>query len=319
LTKDPIHVLKDGETIADRYTLGKVLQEDGLGCRTLECRRVSSDGSLNSEGDFTMKIKSKDSFSCGSLVIKARPRSEERFRKAQVKVMDLPPHPGVLPIHQVLEDDRFYYIVTARATGGAFFQSLLAEFEDGVMPEAAVQTLVRQILQAVEYVHSHKMLHRDIKPDNLVIHDTPDGLGGVVRSVALTGFDHADPEWDPKITGWDAECFGTVAFNAPEALLGQYSEASDLYSVGVILYLLMSGQMPYDDDVYAECESNAFSRRALNHRMKDAAIDWECFPWTRQPECADLCKALLAFNPQDRSGSAGAALRHCWLADNASS
>jgi serine/threonine protein kinase len=249
-------------------------------------------------------------------VIKARTRAEQQFRKAQVKAMNLTPHPGVLPIHQVLEDDGFYYVVTSRAAGGAFFESLLADFDDGVMPETAVQALLRQILEAVGHVHSHKMLHRDIKPDNLVMHDSPACPGRTLRRVALTGFDQADSDWDPCLSGWDAECFGTAAFKAPEALLGQYSEASDLYSVGVILYLLMAGKMPYGDSVYAECESGAFSRRAVFQRMKDTVVDWECCPWPGQSECADLCKALLAFDPRDRPGSTRAALAHRWFEDD---
>merc|ERR1719265_149203 len=74
--------------------------------------------------------------------------------------------------------------------------------------------------------------------------------GLVSSAVRLIDFDHADPDWSPKTPALHDGYFGTLRFNAPETFMGEFSVASDLYSVGCILYLLMSGQMPYDDEVF---------------------------------------------------------------------
>merc|ERR1719461_396828 len=93
----------------------------------------------------------------------------ETFRLAHHRLLNLPSHVGVLPVHEVLEDQQYYYIIMERAEGGAFLPSLAQEFQDGVMPEAVVKQLMREILEAVHHLHAQGILHRDIKPDNLVM------------------------------------------------------------------------------------------------------------------------------------------------------
>merc|ERR1711988_1896308 len=93
---------------------------------------------------------------------------EEQFRTVQKRVLNFPEHPGVMPLHEVLEDDHHYYTVMERAGDGPLFQSLLDTYGDGVIPAMAIKDLIRRVLQALGHVHRHGMLHRDIKPDNIV-------------------------------------------------------------------------------------------------------------------------------------------------------
>lgn len=237
----------------------------------------------------------------------------ETFRKVQERLLNLPEHEHVVPIVEVLEDVSMYYIVMEKAQGGSFFEGLLEEFSTGVVPAREVKRLTREMLNSVAHVHSQGMLHRDIKPDNFVMRvtDDPRSPTGRRMSVMLCDFDHAEPEYSPTSAGkYNVRC-GTLAFNAPETFNGYFSERSDLYSVGVCLYLLMSGKMPYDPQLFCE-----FDFVETYERLLKAEVDWECDPWPEQVECQDLCRSLLAFHPEDRLSSCVEAAEHLWFSTN---
>jgi len=188
----------------------------------------------------------------------------------------------------------------------------LAEFSSGIIPSSEVKRLVSEILDAVGHLHAEGMLHRDIKPDNLVmdLRDDPGSPTGMSLSPKLTDFDHAQPDWSPVTPGNKCEyTFGTENFNAPETFLGFFSEQTDLYSVGTCLYLLMTGKMPYPEDLYRGEPKECFER------MKSAEIDWSCDPWPQQPSCMDLCKSLIAFLPADRVKTVLEAKSHRWFTE----
>eukprot|EP00439_Symbiodinium_sp_Y106_P022661 s3625_g2.t2 len=311
-----IRTMEEKEKIFDLYLWNEVLQEEGDGGKVVVCepKPIHSDVPFRT---YVMKMRSKKSLREASM--------EEQFRKSLFSLLNLPEHAGVLPLQEVLEDSQFYYIVMEQATGGSFFGGLLTEFEDGVMPPAEVRRLMRGILEAIGHVHEQGMIHRDLKPDNLVMRLCDDELSptGKSRQVAIIDFDHADPDYKATAkTPRSCEYFcGTVYFSAPEAFLGYFSPASDLYSIGIILYLLMAGKMPFDNSVFQEemsvLQQSPKSRgwtMNIYKRLKTEPIDWRCDPWPKQPLCCSFCQWLLAFEPGKRPSSAEEALQHEWFA-----
>lgn len=306
-----IRYLSPGEKIFDLYSWQTVLQETGDGGKVVVCRPRT--GAVDQE--FVLKIRSKKSLASAQM--------EDTFRITQLKLLNLPPHIGVLDLIEVLEDASFFYIVMEKAEGGSFFSGLIEEFTDGVMTPAALRRVMREILEAIAHVHSRGMLHRDIKPDNLVmrLHSEPSSPSGKISKVALIDFDHADPNFSPQTPTMQHGYCGTVRFSAPETFQGMFSQASDLYSVGVILYMLITGGLPYHDDVYArETKPSADApwrytnwSSIVPSRMKAALIDWESESWLSQPECKDLCRSLMAFDPRERVSTAEQALAHPWF------
>lgn len=331
-SKREIRKVPPDTKIYDLYYWEDVLQEEGAGGKVVVCRLKDAIGPEEDSPPTTASTRSAEDSATYKYVMKIRSKAslqergiEDEFRKLQVRMLNLPPHAGVVPIHEVLEDESFYYVVMERADG-ALFASLLQEYADGVMPASALQKLMREILEAVRHVHSQGMLHRDIKPDNLVVHEcacplSPKG-SKAERRVRLIDFDHADLDWCPKTPRVCChEGVGTLRFNAPETFLGNFSAASDIYSVGCILYLLMAGRMPFTDNVFDSMgdDANPCSRvrrswrNAVYKRMSEAQIDFHSSPWAENPVCREFCQRLLSFHPKDRIGTPDEALAHRWI------
>lgn len=310
-----IKSLAEGEKIYDRYMWDEVLQEEGCGGKVVICTPKgleTPEDRSEVEGAYVMKMKSKASLR------KFGPEVEHSFRKSHLKMLNLPPHGGVLPLHEVLEDDAFYYVIMEKAKGGCLFRSLLQDYADGNMPVRALKNLMREVLAALDHVHKEGILHRDIKPDNLVVqvYDEPTSPGGKVKQVKLIDFDIADPDWCPMSPGKMASWVGTVRHSAPETFKGVFSQRSDLYSVGTILYLLVSGRMPYDDSIFDEA-GGLNNMTGLYSNLFETKIDFSGECWQKQEKCKEFCMSLLAFDPNERPACAQEALGHAWFTTEA--
>jgi serine/threonine protein kinase len=298
------------EKIYDYFHWKDVIQEDGDGGKVVVCRKKAEE---TKEYNYVLKIRSKASI--GSF------RNQKEFRCMLMKMLNIPPHNGVMPYLEVLEDDTHFYCVMEKAAGGSLFRFLVTKHADGCVPESEMKELMREILQAVGHVHKQGMIHRDIKPDNIVVRkvddpNSPDKLD----CVTLIDFDHAETNYTPFTPCVNSEhTWGTTGYNAPETYLGHYSPASDLFSVGVTLYMLMTGKMPYDVKALKlkedEPESPSDWCRKVYYKMKEADVDWSCDPWPKNEACRSFCQSLLASKASKRLASVEEALQHEWLAD----
>jgi len=256
------------------------------------------------------------------MIIKTRRRrfavgGERVWRSLLNRMLNLEAHMNVLGLHDVVEDSGHYYIIMERCSGGELFDFLQTETD---VPERECKRIMREILEAVDHIHTRGLIHRDIKPENIMFHDhsgdpaTPKTMQQK-KAIKLIDFDTCQ-EYEPN-SPKAKHIVGTMGYIAPEALKGDYGPASDLWSVGVILYILMTGDMPFSSDVFGEevddTRIGSASMNGLHDRLKGAHIDFECEPWPSFPQARDLCQKLLAFSPGDRSPSARAALQHPWL------
>jgi len=138
-------------------------------------------------------------------------------------------HPNIVKVYEVVKDGDFYHIITELLTGGELLERL--SFLSCAYSESTVSAYFQQLLSAVSYLHSKRILHRDLKPDNLVFESrSKDSVLKLIDFGTSCRFDEIRP----------GTLVGTTYYIAPEMLSGRgYDEKCDVWSCGVILYMLL--------------------------------------------------------------------------------
>lgn len=171
----------------------------------------------------------------------ARPVPRERFLREARTAAKLS-HPNIVPIHAVAETDDFVYFAMAYVQGETLGMRIR---ERGPLRGREAVRVLQEVAWALAYAHAEGVVHRDVKPDNILLED---GSGralvtdfGIARMRAEPGADDPDP------------LFGTAAFMSPEqASGGDVGPAGDLYSLGVVGYYALTGELPFEGRSVAE-------------------------------------------------------------------
>lgn len=225
-------------------------------------------------------------------------------------------HRSVCSYKELFEGDDAWYIVTELARGGELFDRLV---ERGAYSPAGAAGVMRELADAVAYLHSMGIAHLDLKPENVLLKsdetDASDvrlvdfGSARFVGGGALSGPSTKDGGAPPR-----GAAGATPAYAAPEVLRGDtYGASADLWSLGVILYLLLTGTHPFD--AQNDADDAEVTRRVL--AGADAAGAFTGAAWARVPAAArPLVRRLLAETPQARPTAADVRA-HAWLRDPA--
>lgn len=165
----------------------------------------------------------------------AQPTLRERFLREARTVAKLS-HPNIVPIHAVDEVDDFVFIVMAYVEGGTLGQRVR---ERGPLPPSEATRILCEVSWALAYAHSQGVVHRDVKPDNILLE------AGSGRAL-VTDFGIAQVSEGPGLTGV-GEVLGTAEFISPEQASGEaVDERSDIYSLGVVGHYVVSGRLPFE-------------------------------------------------------------------------
>ena len=164
-----------------------------------------------------------------------------RFAR-EARVLAQLDHPHILPVYDYGERDELAYLVTPYMSGGTLKQ-LLRE-RRALPPSEAIQ-LISQVLPALQYAHDRNLIHRDIKPGNLLF--KADGSLVLADFGLVKVVEGAGSEGTPLQTLSDTgkSITGTPEYMAPEQIEGRAVMASDIYSVGIVLYEMVTGQRPF--------------------------------------------------------------------------
>ncbi|KAB2076309.1 hypothetical protein ES319_A06G032900v1 [Gossypium barbadense] len=190
--------------------------------------------------------------------------------KREISIMKLVRHPYVVRLHEVIASRTKIYIILEFITGGELFDKIVHK---GRLSEAEARRFFQQLIDGVEYCHSKGVYHRDLKPENLLL----DSLGNLkISDFGLSAL----PEQGVSLLR--TTC-GTPNYVAPEVLShkGYDGAVADVWSCGVILYVLMAGYLPFDEldltTLYSKIERADFScpswfpvgAKSLIHRILD--------------------------------------------------
>ena len=264
------------EDIKESYIIGRVINNGKFG--------VVREGYLKETPKQKVAIKSIDRNSSSS--------NPEHLRR-EIENLQRVNHPNVMKLYNVYMDDQYIHLVTELCTGGELFDRMLKR---GRFDEVEAAKIMRQVLEAVEHLHSLMIVHRDLKPENFMFlsaeQDAPLKLIDFGFSKKL---DTAKQQIQTMV--------GTPSYVSPELLTGSYGPESDMWSCGVILYTILAGRYPfYDEDeqkIYQMVKVGEFN-------LNDAA-------WVGvSEEAKDLVRHLLEKDISKRY-TATRALQHPWF------
>ncbi|KAE9555339.1 hypothetical protein FO519_001421 [Halicephalobus sp. NKZ332] len=205
----------------------------------------------------------------------------------EIKLLQKLNHPFIIKLYEVIRLERYWYIITEYVGGGELFDMLT---DKGKQPENEARRLFQQIVSAVAECHGRGIVHRDIKAENLLLDRD--------NNIKLIDFGFSNVQ-NPNslLSTW---C-GSPPYAAPELLLGQEYDGmkSDVWSLGVILYILVTAGFPFPGD-----SVDKLKRAVLNDHLK--------IPFWVSVACSDLIRKMLTVTPGKRY-SLSQVIQHRWF------
>lgn len=203
-------------------------------------------------------------------------------------------HPNIIRVYEFFEDSKCFYIVMEKCNGGELFEEILKRSYFG---ETQAAIILHQLFSAVAYLHDNDIIHRDLKPENILLEEKGD-----IMNIKLIDFGTAiRVEPGRSVKG----AIGTAYYIAPEVLAGSYNNKCDLWSCGVIIFILLAGYPPFDGQDDQE----------ILEKVKKSNYNFSAHIWdTISKEAKDLISCLLA--PSSTRYTAKLALAHPWLKNN---
>lgn len=222
-------------------------------------------------------------------IINREKLSESVLQKVEreIAIMKLIEHPHVLGLYDVYENKKYLYLILEHVSGGELFDYLVKK---GRLTPKEAKRFFRQIISALDFCHSHSICHRDLKPENLLLDDK--------NNIRIADFGMASLQVEGSML--ETSC-GSPHYACPEVIRGEKYDGrrADVWSCGVILYALLVGALPFDDD----------NLRQLLEKVKRGVFH---IPHFVPPECQELLRGMIEVDA-DKRVTLAHVTRHPWV------
>ncbi|CAK0813194.1 unnamed protein product [Prorocentrum cordatum] len=299
---------KKGASSGKKNVSGKEVKEGGMGKAQFI---IDNTGKITEfyqiekkklgEGSYGSVSRAKN-LSTGAIracktISKHRMSNPERF-KAEIALMKIMDHPNIIKLHETFEDHRNIYLIMELCSGGELFDRII---DAGHFTEVQAAILMQQIIRAIYYMHENKVCHRDLKPENFLF-TTKEPIDKNTLKIIDFGLSCKFEAGQVLTTK-----AGTPYYVAPEVLAGKYDHMSDLWSCGVIMYVLLCGYPPF----FGETDSEVLAKVRLGNFAFNTN-DWKNI----SEDAKDLIRGMLKFKAKERT-SAEQALNCEWIINKA--
>ncbi|KAK4886165.1 hypothetical protein RN001_002436 [Aquatica leii] len=269
--------LSDSTDLRDTYAFGKQIGQGGFGT-------VISVYDKHAEKNWALKIVSKAAVG---------DRIDTIYR--EINILKMVDHPHIIYLEKVYESSKKIYLVLELCFG-----TLSTLFnEKKPFSESDAKKIIRDLSSAVSYLHKNDIVHRDLKLENILIAKNPDDENDKLY-IKITDFGLSIVKQGNDYENMLHDCCGTLAYMAPEIITSRsYSQQCDVWAIGVIMYMLLSGNLPF----YSDHEAN-LTAMICNEELS--------YTFTSTPEAIDLMTKMLNKNPALRA-TAIEVLQHPWI------
>ena len=219
-----------------------------------------------------------------------------KFRR-EIDILIKTDHPNIIKLYDVFESNHNLYLIMEECYGGELFDKITEHIENEEMySEKEAANILLQVMSAVEYCHNNGICHRDLKPENLLYLKKGDEKDNPLKVIDFGLSQTIDVK---KIL---SSKVGTAYYVSPEILQGKYNEKCDIWSAGVILYVLLSGEPPF----------NGPSDSVIYSKIKKMKFSFPPSRWNNiSKEAKDLLNHMLL--PENERYSASQVLAHPWF------
>lgn len=250
-----------GSVLMDRFEIGRMLGQGTFA-------KVYYGKNLKTSESVAIKVIDKEKIAKGGLMDQI---------KREIKVMNVVRHPNIVQLYEVMATKSKIYFVLEYVRGGELFNKV----SKGRLREDVARKYFQQLISAVDFCHSRKVYHRDLKPENLLLDENGNlkvsdfGLSALAESKRVDGLLHTT-------------C-GTPAYVAPEVISrkGYDGAKADIWSCGVVLYVLLAGSLPFHD------------QNLMEMYRKIGKAEYK-FPHWFSPDVRRLLTRILDPNPNTR-------------------
>ncbi|KAM4712205.1 calcium/calmodulin-dependent protein kinase type 1D isoform 1-T1 [Anableps anableps] len=249
-------------------------------------------------GAFSEVVLAQEKLTGRMFAVKCIPKKALKGKESSIEneiaVLRKIKHENIVALEDIYESPDHLYLIMQLVSGGELFDRIV---EKGFYTEKDASTLIRQVLDAVNYLHKMGIVHRDLKPENLLYFNPQDE-----SKIMISDFGLSKMEGSGDVM---STACGTPGYVAPEVLAQKpYSKAVDCWSIGVIAYILLCGYPPF----YDENDSKLFEQ------ILKADYEFDAPYWDDISDSAkDFISCLMEKDPAKRF-TCEQALRHPWIA-----